>query len=132
MSSPTTQGPVRSSETSPADPDRRASSEQAAATLTPPKLSNHDGHLSGDTTRAPTPVGDETDHTRAATPVTVENEKKDPLADGSVKDEPVGADEIEYPTGVAFAFIIVALVLSIFLVSLDMVCYPVEQILVAA
>jgi hypothetical protein len=54
-----------------------------------------------------------------------ENEKdqeiKDAEKNGSVKEEPAGGDDMEYPTGLTFGFIIVALVLSIFLVSLDMV-----------
>lgn len=36
-------------------------------------------------------------------------------------------DENEYPTGWAFVFIIVALVLSIFLISLDMVNHPLNN-----
>lgn len=48
---------------------------------------------------------------------------KDPEA-GAVKEKPAEEEEeIEYPTGVAFTFIVVALVLSVFLVSLDMVCF---------
>jgi hypothetical protein len=112
MPSPTTEGPARSSE----------------ATLA------ETGTLKA---RAPSPTpGDETDMTRAATPVTVEDEEnhgkdhgkdhekdhgKDSEAEDAVKEKPAEEVEVEYPTGVAFTFIIVALVLSVFLVSLDMV-----------
>jgi hypothetical protein len=126
MPSPTTEGPARSSEVTLAET----------------------GTLKA---RAPSPTpGDETDMTRAATPVTVEDEEnhgkghgkdhekdgkdhekdgkdyekdhgKDSETEDAVKEKPAEEVEIEYPTGVAFTFIIVALVLSVFLVSLDMV-----------
>jgi hypothetical protein len=51
----------------------------------------------------------------------VGNEKIDAIAEGSVREEPLGQDDMDYPTGWAFTFIVVALVLSIFLISLDMV-----------
>jgi hypothetical protein len=57
----------------------------------------------------------------------IDPEKKDVERNGSVKEEPAGGDDMEYPTGISFAFIIVALVLSIFLVSLDMVRFPVTH-----
>ena len=68
------------------------------------------------------------DSTHAAS--TIELEKKDVEAASTIestKIEPTTAptadesdDENEYPQGVNFVFIVVALVLSIFLVSLDM------------
>ncbi|KAL2163024.1 hypothetical protein VTH06DRAFT_6860 [Thermothelomyces fergusii] len=89
--------------------------------------SGRDGDLSSDeTTRTPSTAGDETEKAWAASgTATDENENKDanPAGD-SVRDEPAGQDdgqgEMEYPTGLPFVFIIIALVLSIFLVSLDM------------
>ncbi|KAH6641073.1 major facilitator superfamily-domain-containing protein [Chaetomium tenue] len=121
MPSPTTAGPASSEATLAPDSDKPRAPSPAPGNET-------------DTTRAPSPSpgdetktaraasptpGDETDKTRAASPATLENEMKDPEA-GVVKEKPAEAEEIEYPTGVAFTFIVVALVLSVFLVSLDM------------
>ncbi|KAH6850643.1 major facilitator superfamily domain-containing protein [Chaetomium sp. MPI-CAGE-AT-0009] len=81
---------------------------------------------------ASTTPGDETDRdmTRAASPATLGNgrknsgEMKEKRNSGEMNEKEksgeMKVDEIEYPTGVAFTFIIVALVLSVFLVSLDM------------
>ncbi|KAK4122176.1 MFS general substrate transporter [Parathielavia appendiculata] len=104
MTSPKALGP-RSSEATLAEATRPSSSEAPASNLSPPKT---EAYLSGESTRAPTPTekGDENE--------------KDPEKSGSVKEEGAGTDEMEYPTGLAFSFIVVALVLSIFLVSLDM------------
>jgi hypothetical protein len=49
------------------------------------------------------------------------DEKKELERGGSVGEDPAETNDIEYPTGWTFTFIVVALVLSIFLVSLDMV-----------
>ncbi len=103
-------GQPRSSDTTLAQEDRPSSSEQPASTLQPPNPSSkYDAYLSGASTRAGSPArGDQ--------------EKKEQQVEGSVKEEqPEAMDEGEYPTGWAFTFIVVALVLSVFLVSLDMV-----------
>jgi hypothetical protein len=42
-------------------------------------------------------------------------------------EEPVEADGVEYPKGSALGFIVIALVLSVFLISLDLVCLPTSQ-----
>ncbi len=105
-----TAGPARSSDTTLAPPTRPSSSEAPQSSLQPPQAKN-DAYLSDATTRAPSP-----------SPTGVEDEKKGPTPAGSVREGAQEAqDEMEYPTGVSFAFIVVALVLSIFLVSLDMV-----------
>ncbi|EAQ86359.1 hypothetical protein CHGG_07612 [Chaetomium globosum CBS 148.51] len=117
MPSPTTAGPASSEATLAGDADKPRAPSPAPGNET-------------DTTRAPSPSpgdeaktaraasptpGDETDRTRAASPATLENEMKDPEA-GAVKEKPAEEEEeIEYPTGVAFTFIVVALVLSVFL-----------------
>lgn len=102
MTPPPSPGPERSSNTTLANEDRPGSSGQAS-TLQPPNP-KYDAYLSG---------------------ATSEDEKKEPETNSSVKEEaPAEDDGIEYPTGLPFAFIVVALVLSIFLVSLDMVCCP--------
>ncbi|KAK4099579.1 MFS general substrate transporter [Parathielavia hyrcaniae] len=107
MTSPKTPGP-RSSEGTLAEAARPSSGEAPVSNLSPPKT---EAYLSGETTRAPTP----------ATEKGVENEK-DSEKGGSVKEEAAGTaiEEMEYPTGLAFSFIVVALVLTVFLVSLDM------------
>ncbi|KAG7289157.1 hypothetical protein NEMBOFW57_005520 [Staphylotrichum longicolle] len=98
MTPPPSPGPERSSNTTLANEDRPGSSGQAS-TLQPPNP-KYDAYLSG---------------------ATSEDEKKEPETNSSVKEEaPAEDDGIEYPTGLPFAFIVVALVLSIFLVSLDM------------
>ncbi|KAK4157152.1 hypothetical protein C8A00DRAFT_40385 [Chaetomidium leptoderma] len=106
MPSPTTPGPMRSSDTTLPDAERPSSGETPASTLSPPKPAKYDAYLSGETTRAASPEN--------------EKGKKDPDVGGSVKEEPAESDDIEYPTGWTFTFIVVALVCSIFLVSLDM------------
>ncbi|AEO56525.1 hypothetical protein MYCTH_2059428 [Thermothelomyces thermophilus ATCC 42464] len=129
MPSPTTAGPPRSAEITDADHGRPGTSEAPASGV--PHAHNlaagHEGYFSSDdTTRAPSTAGDETEKAWEAATATGENEKKDVRATGdSVRDEPVGQEdggeeEMEYPTGLPFVFIIIALVLSIFLVSLDM------------
>lgn len=100
--------PPGSTGTTGADVDRRSSSETPASTLAPAMDPKYDANLSTGSTRAPTPLPDE------------KNEKNGSGTDGSTKEEPLGSDENDYPTGWSFTFIIVALVLSIFLVSLDM------------
>lgn len=117
MATTTTTRPLGSaSDTTLADgtrPSSRDAPEAAPAALSPPEPdSKHDAYHSGATTRA-------------ASPVAFEKETAAEAAAGSVKAEESAAspdsDEMEYPTGMTFTFIIVALVLSIFLVSLDMV-----------
>jgi hypothetical protein len=85
---------------------RPSSSEAPRTTLSPPDPVHYDAYLSDTTTRPASPAPDE---------------KKDVETAGSVKEEASGPEDGEYPTGWAFTFIVVALVLSIFLVSLDMV-----------
>ncbi|KAL2176414.1 major facilitator superfamily domain-containing protein [Thermothelomyces heterothallicus CBS 202.75] len=128
MPSPTTAGPPRSPEITDADHGRPGTSEApASGALHAHNLAaGHEGYFSSDdTTRAPSTAGDETEKGWEAATATGENEKKDVKATGdSVRDEPVGQEdgeeEMDYPTGLPFIFIIIALVLSIFLVSLDM------------
>ncbi|KAK3901419.1 putative HC-toxin efflux carrier TOXA [Staphylotrichum tortipilum] len=101
-------GQPRSSDTTLAQEDRPSLSERPPSTLQPPNPSKYDAYLSGASTRA-------------GSPARGEQEKKEPPAEGSVKEEqPEAEDDGEYPTGWAFTFIVVALVLSVFLVSLDM------------
>ncbi|KAK0720101.1 major facilitator superfamily domain-containing protein [Lasiosphaeris hirsuta] len=72
--------------------------------------SRNSAYLSGGSTRAPSTVFD------------IEK-KVDDEETGSTKEEPAvptSEDDAEYPTGLGLAFIVVALVLSIFLMSLDM------------
>ncbi|KAK4142509.1 major facilitator superfamily domain-containing protein [Dichotomopilus funicola] len=91
-------------------------------TLSPPKPAHDGEYLSGESTRAASPTGD--DETTATKEKVVETSEKAASAKdveaGAVKESGDEGEEIEYPTGLAFTFIIVALVLSIFLVSLDM------------
>ncbi|KAL2127329.1 hypothetical protein VTI74DRAFT_10898 [Chaetomium olivicolor] len=95
--------PVGSNETlADADPD---STDTRRSSLRPPIPAKYEAYLSGETTRAPSEIGDD--------------EKKHEETSGSIRDES-SPDDIEYPTGWTFTFIVVALVLSIFLVSLDM------------
>ncbi|KAK5654929.1 hypothetical protein OQA88_6685 [Cercophora sp. LCS_1] len=92
-----------------ADGDRPVSIGLAA---TAPGTARNSAYLSGGSTRAPS---------------TIELEKKAEDTDsGSTKDEPSTptiseeAEEDEYPHGAKLVFVVVALVLSIFLVALDM------------
>ncbi|KAK4451967.1 major facilitator superfamily-domain-containing protein [Podospora aff. communis PSN243] len=69
-------------------------------------------YLSGDSTRPPSTIES-----------TIDLEKKQAADAASTKEEVPSTDdevEIEYPTGTTLAFIVVALVLSVFLVALDM------------
>lgn len=109
-------------------PSPTMSDAPASGHLQPQNLAvGHDGYFSSDeTTRAPSTAGEETEKAWTTTATSDENEKKDANATGgSVRNEPVGQDgeqdETKYPTGLPLTFIIIALVLSIFLVSLDMV-----------
>lgn len=144
MPSPTTPGPARSSDATLADADRAGAEEAAASTLSPPNPNKYDAYLSGTTTRAATPTEDENEKQTPGTPAEDEKEKQKPGAptedekekqkpetSGSIKAEPAEVqDDTEYPTGWTFTFIVVALVLSIFLVSLDMVCVLVHHVVV--
>lgn len=95
-----------------------------APTLSPPKPAQNEDYLSGESTRAASPTGDdETTVTKEkVVAASVKAASAKDVEAGAVKESGNGEDEIEYPTGLPFVFIIVALVLSIFLVSLDMVC----------
>ncbi|GAB1314464.1 Efflux pump antibiotic resistance protein [Madurella fahalii] len=103
MAPPLTSVPLASSATTLTDVERPSSAGKPPSHLAPPERSNYEAYLSGETTRAPSVSGDE-------------NEKNGVEA-GSVREE---QDTTEYPTGWTFTFIVVALVMSIFLVSLDM------------
>lgn len=122
MGAPTSPGPAAVSgptTTAVADgssgsgPNPGQSRETSSSDVGVPENSKYGAYLSGATASAPSTAGDGD-----------ENEKKERgTSDGSLRDEPSGPDDyIEYPTGVTFLFIVVALILSIFLVSLDMVC----------
>jgi MFS family permease len=103
---------MMSSDTTLADSDW-PSTRAAPGSILSPLSSKYEAYLSGASTRAPSPVG-------------FGNEKKDSEKGDGVGEDPAETDDIEYPTGWTFTFIVVALVLSIFLVSLDMVgcCHP--------
>ncbi|KAK4239384.1 major facilitator superfamily domain-containing protein [Achaetomium macrosporum] len=106
MASSSTPGPPgSSSDATLADANPPSSSETPSTNPSPPQVPNQEAYLSGESTRAASTVGDE---------------KKDATAEGSVSEAPPAQDDMEYPTGWSFTFIVVALVLSIFLVSLDM------------
>ncbi len=72
--------------------------------------------------------------TRTSLTVKAETEKKEVLAEdgGTPTDEEAAVaasapqDSADYPSGVKLAFIVVALVLSVFLFSLDQVSLPLE------
>ena len=96
-----------SSDTTLADSDW-PSTRAVPGSILSPLSSKYEAYLSGASTRAPSPVE-------------FGNEKKDSERGNSVGEHPGDTDDIEYPTGWTFTFIVVALVLSIFLVSLDMV-----------
>lgn len=51
----------------------------------------------------------------------VQQEKKDAVASAATAD---AVDDNEYPTGIKMVFIVIALVMSIFLLALDMVSFP--------
>lgn len=84
-----------------------------SATTTPNPKPKQDAYLSDSTTRAPSlsESGNEN------------KEKAAERTSNSLKEEPLGSeqDSNEYPTGFTLVSIVIALVLSIFLVSLDMV-----------
>ncbi|KAK3369997.1 major facilitator superfamily domain-containing protein [Podospora didyma] len=115
--------PTTPSTTTLTEPERPVTSEgkpapSTAASHLSPETDTANAYLSSDSTRAPS---------RAVS--TIENEKNmdsDEKKTGNDDAASTGAeaavvsDEGDYPTGVAFAFIVVALVLSIFLVALDM------------
>ncbi|KXX76653.1 putative HC-toxin efflux carrier TOXA [Madurella mycetomatis] len=103
MVPPPTSGQAAASDTTLTDVEPPSSAEMSVSRLAPPARSNHEAHLSGETTRTPSVSGDE-------------NEKNGE-GRGSLEEE---QDMTEYPTGWTFTFIVIALVLSIFLVSLDM------------
>ncbi|KAK3359670.1 major facilitator superfamily-domain-containing protein [Lasiosphaeria hispida] len=87
-----------------------APSHLAAGGVHNSAYSRNSAYLSGGSTRAPSTVFD------------VEKKVEDEES-GSTKEEPAvptNEDGAEYPTGVGLAFIVVALVLSMFLMSLDM------------
>lgn len=71
----------------------------------PPIPAKYEAYLSCNSTRASSEVGD------------------DEQIDGTDGESEPSPDEMQYPTGWPFAFIVIALVLGIFLVSLDMVCH---------
>lgn len=90
--------------------------------MTPPSPSAPAGSSSTDQTPDSKDEADLSENTtRAQSPVGGEDEKKGTETASSLKEESLGSDAIEYPTGWSFTFIVVALVLSIFLISLDMV-----------
>ncbi|KAK3374134.1 major facilitator superfamily domain-containing protein [Lasiosphaeria ovina] len=106
-------GPVAESTSTLAEGDRPVTSEKMAPShLSPDNEATNNAYLSSDSTRAPSTVGDE---------------KKTIDDAGSTKEEPAilanaeGEEDLgDYPKGVALTFIVIALVLSIFLVALDM------------
>ncbi|KAL2269654.1 hypothetical protein VTJ83DRAFT_1838 [Remersonia thermophila] len=111
--------PAQSSQTTLATEQQPASSPTSSAATTPPSAlqlpvsargARQDASVSATTTRAPTPTdaGD--------------REKKGSGTDPSVQEAVAASvdDDGDYPKGWVFTFIIVALVLSVFLVSLDM------------
>ncbi|KAK0619729.1 major facilitator superfamily domain-containing protein [Immersiella caudata] len=87
--------------------DRLATSGLAA----PGDTARNSTYLSGSSTRAPSTIES-----------TIDLEKKQAADAASTKEEAPSTDEpeIEYPKGTTLAFIVVALVLSVFLVALDM------------
>jgi hypothetical protein len=88
-----------------------------SSTLPPPNLSGLPP-LSRTTSRTTTPTGEG-----------YREKEGGNSTDGSIREGMTAPskDENEYPTGWAFVFIIVALVLSIFLISLDMVNHPLNN-----
>lgn len=109
MASATTPGAAASSQTTLANVERPSTSETPASGLSPPEHTKQDAYLSGASTHAPSISGDG-------------NEKKGAETGSSLAEEPLDSDAALYPTGWTLGMVIVALVLSIFLVSLDMVC----------
>ncbi|KAK1825869.1 putative HC-toxin efflux carrier [Podospora conica] len=84
-----------------------------------PDTARNSAYLSSDSTRAASTIDLEkkVDDTDRASTLTAKDEKSPPSTPG---EPPAVEDVIEYPTGFKLTFIVVALVLSIFLVSLDM------------
>lgn len=110
MALPTTPGAVASSQTTLAGVERPNTGETPAFGRSPPELAKNDAYLSGGSTRAASVSG-------------ALDEKKDAgTGSSSIREEPLDSDGMEYPQGWTLGMVIVALVLSIFLVSLDMVC----------
>lgn len=86
----------------PRDSDRTVSS---ASTIAGDQVSEKANYLSG---------GEDNQHDE-------KQEKQDEVSSNAATDV---ADETEYPSGIKMVFIVVALVMSIFLLSLDMVSIP--------
>lgn len=79
-------------------------------------------------TRAPSTAPD-FDEKKRETGGETDEERGDEVEDAPQEDAAAAVNAEEYPTGMRLTFIIVALVLSIFLVSLDMVCQLVSPTL---
>ncbi|KAL1838443.1 hypothetical protein VTJ49DRAFT_2666 [Mycothermus thermophilus] len=112
-SSQTTSATEKQPGSSPGSSTGASSTMEPPSTLQTPKparSTSQDASVSGTTTRAATPI--ENKH----------KEKKSPGTDPSLHEMPAAPaeDDSDYPTGWIFTFIVVALVLSVFLVSLDM------------
>jgi MFS family permease len=87
--------------------------------LNPDTARNSAYYLSSDSTRAASTIDLEkkVDDTDRASTLSAKDEKLPPSPPG---EPPAVEDLVEYPTGLKLTFIVVALVLSIFLISLDM------------
>ncbi|KAK0652359.1 major facilitator superfamily domain-containing protein [Cercophora newfieldiana] len=103
------------SKTSLNGPDRPATSSLAAPA---PGTARNSAYLSGDSTRAPSTMESTIDlEKKAEGGETDSGSTKEELAPIPIDDE---EDAVQYPKGATLTFIVVALVLSVFLVALDM------------
>lgn len=106
------------------DPNAMSSDPTALSTgpdrpATAAGTARNSAYLSGDSTRAPSTMGSTFDLEKKGAETdsasTKDSTKEEPLPVKNDEEEPT-----EYPTGIKLAFIVVALVLSVFLVSLDL------------
>jgi hypothetical protein len=119
---------ITTSPTQSKDQDQQISLSNKMSTLAPLK------ELGNETDPRSSSASTLASHLAAPQAKELEEESSDEKRAASTKEEEDVAgsndpDDIEYPTGIKMFFIVVALVLSIFLLSLDMVCFapiPIE------